>query len=441
MENKEYDSEEMLSIMVDGARAIRKTGEKPWHYALQNKFQELHPSVIKAVKIQRPDNWQDLILQWPHVSEKDGTQIAYTRDERKGQDDVQTRTSVGKYLKMHFRSMPDHTIRDIVALFHPSECKFVKTMEDILYHLERGPTSCMVWEGQDHDDHPYQVYAIKYGWHMAVRIEEGDTVGRALCNEKTYVRSYNKAKDGGYSYSDQQLESWLNDQGYRKKSSWLGFKLEKIKSNRKYGFLAPYIDGADQGVSDCGQYFEIIHEGDYIFNNTNGEATEKHNSSCADCDETCDEDDLVAVGYHEDHHICSSCQNNEYTYVIGRRGAEYYAPSDEAVYSDDMDSYYHQNYLSDNEIVELLNGDYVHLDNAICIDDDWYRSNDEDIVQLKDGDYALLDNCWLCEHSGDYYLNDDDDEKVETLGGKTIHSDYSDEYETEEENEPSAQNA
>jgi hypothetical protein len=54
---------------------------------------------------------------------------------------------------------------------------------------------------------------------------------------------------------------------------------------------------------------------------------------------------------------------------------------------------------------------------------------EDDCVELYNNDYAHEDDVWRCEHTGDYYLNDDAEEyKYETECGKTIHIDYADQY-------------
>ena len=108
------------------------------------------------------------------------------------------------------------------------------------------------------------------------------------------------------------------------------------------------------------------------------------------------------------------------------------------------DTYYDSNYLSDNNIVELHDGDYAHQDDAVYIDrlDEWHLTDDctycehsneyeldGDCVVLHSGEHAHEDDAWMCEHTGDYYLNEDEEEyKYETECGKTIHIDHADQY-------------
>jgi len=145
--------------------------------------------------------------------------------------------------------------------------------------------------------------------------------------------------------------------------------------------------------------------------------------------------------------VCDSCCHNSYNYSISRRGWERYINSDYVVYVESQDQHYDEDYLGDNNIVLLENGDYEHTDNAVEIDDEWFNIEDENIVCDHNGDYQLLNNCvalengeyaltdeaWLCAGSADWYLRDD----VEpvTVDGETYHPDYVPEQETEEEGE------
>ena len=116
-------------------------------------------------------------------------------------------------------------------------------------------------------------------------------------------------------------------------------------------------------------------------------------------------------------------------------------PSDRAVYV--SDNYYDTDYLSDNNIVELANGDYACQDDACYVErlDEYHLVDDcvhcehsneyelsDDCKQLHDGEYAHEDDCWQCEHSHEWYLDDEAGIRYETECGKTVHIDHADEY-------------
>jgi hypothetical protein len=435
-------------------------GYRRWFHDLTNKFPDTHPAVIEAYKLTMPHNWQQLLLEWPHRSETDASRIAYTRDERSGENDRQTITTVGKYLARHF-DLPDHVIRDLTARHTAAgqTFKFLNTTVDMVDAVNNGPYSCMCWRNRDnvrcsdnHYRHPYEVYDPKYGWHMAVRINGESIDGRALCNtdssdQKYFVRSYKRDPNGGYSYSDEFLEAWLKAQGYEHYGAWdYGTKLAHIATNCE--FLAPYIDGNRRDVDICRNgnevWLEISDSGDYTCDNTDGEPDGVNRTTCDDCGEYCDEDDMYWTGTGEDNHVCQCCIDN-YLYAYSRRGYQYYINSDYCVYVESQDEHYDEDYLHDNNIVRLENGEFEHTDNAVEIDGDWYHNEDDDIVFDEYNDrYQLTDNCthtedmgyvhtdnvWQCQATYLYYS--DNIESVE-VNGETYHPDNAPETESNEE--------
>lgn len=436
---------------------------RDWFYHLTRRF-NLHPAVPDAFDYADPYNWQQLLLEWPHKAETDINRLAYTRDERAGEADKQTVTTIGKYLARHF-DLPDHTIRDIAARYTAtgSVFKFLNTTDDMVHAVNNGPYSCMCWRERDNvrctdgvARHPYEVYDSKYGWHMAVRIaEEGRIDARALCNtegeQKYFVRSYKRDPGGGYSYADEHLEAWLKGQGYSHQSEWHeGARMAYYETRND--FLAPYIDGDTKHVSVCRapdgkQYLEIDSGGEFDCDNTDGVPSGGGNCTCDDCGESYHEDDMHYVGYSDDRYICSGCLENDYTFVVGRRGNTYYVSNDYIVYVESQGEYYDVDYLDDNNIVQLENGDYEHGDNAVHIEsvDEWYSTDDDRIVfdGYNERD-ELIDNCVCTEDRG--YVNKDDawqccatdkwyTTNIEpvTIDGETYHPDDAPETESDEE--------
>ena len=402
----------------------------------------MHSVIEAAVMASRPYDWQQLFLEWPHVSQGDRSKIAYTQNEVKGQKDIQTVTSVGKYLNRHF-DLPDHIIRDLVSR-HGSSARFqlVHTTAEMIYHLHRGPKSCMVWS-QDHgircDDgvtrHPYEAYDPKYGWHMAVRVEGDVTMGRALCmtspmdGVKYFVRSYLRpSNESSYSQTDDGMDTWLKEQGYTKESYWR--EGEKMAYHpARDNFLAPYLDGGERHVEVNAheRWLEIASDGSWICENTGGYATndeEDENSfDCEDCGDRTSDDDGYWIGRGEDTRVCESCLNNDYTYVYGRRGNQYYVHNDNVVYVDSQSESYDQDYLSDNEIIELECGEYAPMDEAVEINGDWYLMDDERICRFEDTDeYGLTEDGWQCAQSCNWYS--EDCTKFTEYKGERYHDDY-----------------
>jgi hypothetical protein len=436
------DADEMEAINI-------KRDARYWIIREMDSY-PMHPVIEASIKLVRPIDWQQLFLEWPHISQGDRTRIAYTQNEAKGQKNVQTVTSVGKYLNRHF-PLPDHTIRDLVSRHGSADTyKFVHTTAEMIYHLHRGPGSCMVWRedrGIRCDDgvtrHPYETYDPKYGWHMAVRISGDETIGRALCmtnsdGTKYFVRSYARpANNGGYSETDNGMENWLHEQGYVKESYWRDG--EKLAYHGTCDvFLAPYLDGGDKRVSiDAGNKWVIVDsDGEFLCDQTGGCPTDDSGDyfECEDCGDRTAEDDGYWVGRGDDTRVCESCQENNYRYAYGRRGHQYYVHEDNAIYVDSQSEHYDVDYLADNEIVELNNGDYESMENAVEVNGDWYHIDDERICRTEDTDEFLVrdDGCWQCEESGNWYSDSTDFVEVNDM---KYHPNYAPATDNAEEDE------
>jgi hypothetical protein len=411
-----WGGEPIATRRLDGGyEYTRLCPSRPWHRREQDRY-PMHPAVLKAVAIARPDDWQRLLLEWPHVptTVTDRGRVAYTQSEAKAERDLQTVTALGKYLRSHFTLLPDHAIRDIVASVTATGMKFVHTTAEMIYHLHRGPHSCMVWGSTEVDDHPYRTYDPKYGWHMCVHVNGDDTIGRALCyqsgDEKFYVRSY--LKTSGYSSSDEQMEQWLAEQGYTKRDDWHGCYLARLPGVNGCDFLAPYIDGGAQKVDTAHLNGErclvITEDGEYECCNTDGTYDDADMTTCESCSDRIHEGDGYWVGRHEDTIVCNYCLDEYYRNAYGRNGNQYYVHCDDVVYVESQDEYYHDSYLSDNSIICLENGEYEHEDNATQINGEWYHVDDDDIVLLENGEHALRDAAYECAESGKWYSIDDE---------------------------------
>jgi len=417
---------------------LRTCEPRMWHRREQERY-SMHSAVTKAIKLARPDDWQRLLLEWPHVPTEidpaNKARVAYTQTEAKGERDLQTVTSLGKYLRSHFTLLPDHAIRDLVASASTSGMKFVHTIAEMIYHLHRGPGSCMVWGGSDVDDHPYRTYDPKFGWHMCVHTDGDDTIGRALCyqsgDEKFYVRTYRKTS--GSSSRDENMEAWLHEQGYRRRDGWDGCYLARLPGVTGCDFLAPYLDGDAQHVDTThlngDRCLVITDGGEYECSNTDGTYDDANTHTCESCSDRVREGDGYWVGRGEDTLVCEYCRDEYYRYAYGRRGNQYYVHQDDVVYVESQDEHYHDSYLDDNGIITLENGEYEHEDNAVEIDNEWYHLEDERIRTLENGDIVLEDDAYECAEDGKWYSRDD--EPPVEVDGETYHPDNAPEQDEE----------
>ena len=420
---------------------------RDWHSDLQSRF-PLHPAVDKMLGMYRPKDWQQLVLEYPHQAESDRNRLAYTQNEDKGKRDIQTVTTLGKYLTRHFPHIPDHEVRNAVASYSVGGCKIVSTTAEMIQALMDGPSSCMSnnWRGSNLDNHPYKVYDPRLGWGLAVRIEDGEVIGRALVyehdGEKMFVRTYLRPSSSDrYSQADDNLNAWLRDQGYEHASDWDGC-LMRYYEGRHDRPLAPYLDGGIKDVEvihrDGVKLLRVCENGEYHFESQDGSCTENSDSeTCNDCGDRIDDGDGYWVGYDESDYVCQHCCDNNYYYAYSRRGNQRYINSDYVVHVGD--EAYDEDYLCDNSIVRLHDGECVHSDNAVYIESEseYYHCDDEavcyddyndqyalrdDLVELVDGSMCHSDDAWMCEATDGYYSNDDSDDRV-YIDGKFYHKD------------------
>jgi hypothetical protein len=440
----QYESMRLFDALCDIKLVLAKN--RAWCYR-EFSNHTLHPAIRKALELYRPDRLHLLVLEWGHRAHSDPSRIAYTQNEAKGEANLQTVTSVGKYLKRHFTYMPDHEIRDIAALYAGHSYEIVRTMPEMLDVLEAAPTSCMNngnWEDRDWSLHPYNVYDPQYGWGLAYSKMGGKITGRCLVNDtdKTYVRSYNDGQS--FSHSNEGIEMWLRENGYTKARDWVGCKIKHIVHGSK--IIAPYLDGDNKHASDRGEYLLVCEEGegDYVCESQGGYAQEYQACTCDDCGNAMDEDESTWIGENDSYRVCDRCCDYEYRFAIGRRGHEYYVHSGDATWVEDTESYYHDDYLDENGIVNCEDdGEYHHRDNclhlthrgvwvtmdadcAVYCEGSGEHEHTDDCVQLHDGEYCLIGDATQCSVSLDWYADADGIEWVYDRNGDAVHPDEAD---------------
>jgi hypothetical protein len=439
-------------IVADGVHVrvgpgdYRQTYEGREWFNQQRNRHHLHPAVYLMMTEHRyrAEDWHQLLLEWPHKAITDPNRLAYTRNEQaamhNGDSDAKAVvTTIGKYLTRHFPDAPSNLIRDVVAQFtYGGSTIITKDMDAMVNAVMQGPRSCMSssFDILCHDKeerHPYAVYDPSLGWGMAVRADtDGMVLGRCLVHEsedgKGFVRSYKREREySSHSGADESIEAYLSGLGYAKWRGWPDHVRIKRYPLRREGYLMPYIDGGNQHVDEDGDdEFRISSYGGFEACSTSG-IINGYTCTCDDCGQGMDEDDSYSIGYHGDSRVGHCCIDN-YTQVYGRRGNEYYVNSENAIEVDG--EYYHDDYLSDNSIVELHDGDYTHSDNAVYIEsaDAYYHVDDDDVCHTEDtNQHELKDDCWQCAESGNWYTNDTDSVEVD---GETYHPDHAPEPET-----------
>ena len=440
-------------IAADGVHAFDTTYQRwvksyhgrAWFKRERSKYQ-LHPAVIEMMWVYKPDAWQQLMFEWPHRAETDPNRIAYTRDERSGEADRQTVTTIGKYLRRHFTHAPDDLIRDIAAQHtYGGDIYITTSMAEMIRSASEGPRSCMSGSFDLRCDdgvrrHPYAVYDPSLGWSMAIRKQGGEYLGRCLLWQdpddpatKVFVRSY-KRESGERSHSgtDEAIEAFLRSNGYDKRREWpddTPLMLYELSNDR---YLMPYIDGGTQNVdvsTRLGRAY-ISSNGDFDAAKTGG-YTGGHEHTCADCGAGFDEDEGGYTGVHEDNHVCDTCLHENYTRAYTRRGNVAYISNDRVVFVGD--DYYDTDYLDDNDIVETVDGEYIHKSDATYIEseDAYYEDGDDRICYAEDTErYELVENCWRCEATQNWYTDATDYVEID---GEMYHPDDAPEVEDDEE--------
>jgi hypothetical protein len=441
MKYTSWQEQEAVSLTIDHLKYVL-VHSRAWHRREQSNH-KMHPAIRTALDSYRPDRLHLLVLEWGHRSHSDPSRIAYTQSDEKGIKDIQTVTSVGKYLKRHFTHMPDHVIRDIAALYAGHSYEIVRTMPEILDVLREAPTSCMNncnWDDRDWARHPYNVYDPAFGWGLAYSKMGNKVTGRCLVNDndKIFVRSYNDGES--FSHSNEGIEMWLRENGYSKASDWVGCRIARIE--HKGQFIAPYLDGDNKYVTDCGDYFDVCEEEDatYQCESQGGYAQPYNQCTCDSCGTGMGDEDGTHVGYHGDVYVCESCLE-DYIYAIGRGGNEYYVHQNDTVYVETHDQHYDDGYLDQNGIVYSdTDMEHYHRDDCVYLDNrsDWvHQDSDEyvycessgnhehrdDCVRLHDDDFCLKDDATQCASSLKWYADADDIEWAYDANGDTIHPD------------------
>lgn len=403
---------------------------------------ETHPAVLDALKRHTPVSLRQLLFHLPARAEMDSNKLAYFETPGKLADGIRTVTSPQKYLKRMFPHLRDDEVRDLCAPYMVAGDRFgiTKSTAETVAVAVHGPQSCMAGsQGFDSPVHPYIVYDYDLGWRAAYikatpaeteaaddhenHLDELRYSARALLFEpkKVFVRSY-RHDLGKYSHASEELEAWLVQQGYSKRSQWpAGTPVRRIPQGS--GHVMPYVDGEAQGVYQpyasvdnvlylAGGHGSRIGDAD----NTNGLLS--GGCVCEDCDETYDSEEGTCVGQHSDRNVCSSCAE-DYRWVRGARGESYYLheDNDNVVYVDD--NWYDRRHIEryGYEWAEYYD-DYVHSDELMtcAYDDERYKEADmcyfEDengegvhVAERNVNDYIKDEPCRFFVYAAAYNVN------------------------------------
>lgn len=214
-------------IRVEDKRVLETT-DNPKDVARRSSWWKKLGHIVRVKKV--PDtNWYDrerrrfrdgtyTHVPWycaindhfPHIIDDKGT-VAYTPNEKYGEQDRKLKLPMRRYLRMFVTKSNDDIAR-YCAPYEKHELRFAKTPKQIAWVYMNGPPSCMAYEPSHwhHKKHPTEAYGagdLAIAW-IGTRTKAS---ARVLCwpEKKAYGRIYG---DGGYMSG--LLRDLLRDAGY-----------------------------------------------------------------------------------------------------------------------------------------------------------------------------------------------------------------------------------
>jgi hypothetical protein len=324
--------------------------------------------------------------------------IAFTENAEKGQQDMQLRLSVSRYLaRFHADDLSSQTISRIYQRFMGSSSDYTLTIEQtkeafIYAYNRQGVTSesssfisCMEKDFSYLPEHPAAVYytgsksdslAIAYIKNPDTACRTAERVlARAVVwpENKSFVRVYGRDETMRTA-----LITMLEEAGFERTDDFSGARLKRIR----YGdgkFVMPYIDGDAQGIDEYDDHFEIVCHGQFQATETQGYISASR-FSCEQCgDGIDDEDGIRHVG---SDHWCEHCVDIHATFC--QYYDEYYPTAD-----------------GQNEVITLS----------------WRGRQEEQTWSQR----AIDNAAFYCEHTERYY-SDNDFNTIEVIVNKRGHT-------------------
>jgi hypothetical protein len=330
---------------------------------------------------------------FPHPSKQFPGQIAFTDSEEKGARDLKTTMRPGRYLTRFWgHVLTAETIREYASQFSArwgeAVYKIATAADDIERVYVNGPRSCMSHNANDYQSHmhPVRVYAsgeigVAYLETEATDDAPARITARCLVNlaAKTFTDGYGdfaRLSDmltrDGYTYDDEAIKR---------------LKLLRIKDHG--GFICPYID-VYGNVTDTGEDLLVgshYSKGTvYAACSTNGLIAAEPESTCDECGDETDADDMTTVrtGRYDSAEWCSCCVDNH------------------AFYCDYHERYYSDHRYEANDVVVRPTGatqtwscEAIANHATFCERSNEYVS-DSILVTLADGE--SVSPVWFAEH-------------------------------------------
>jgi hypothetical protein len=391
--------------------------------------------LIDRDKLNRIDNL--FSLHNVHYSLMSPMLIAYYPNLDHFRQGREVRTKLGKYLTqfkeeiqlndLEIKSITEaHTAR--VQAQQGWEVRFIESTDGTgwvnIYGQGERFNSCMT------NSKAVQVYAHeKSVLKLAYMLEGGSVIARAIVRtqnnwddtgdaSKGYIRVY--PDPNGHAEGRFMLDT-LKNLGYEKQTNLNGCLLTAIQHvDDDDVFMSPYIDYGNGGSQTAdpenidGKTYLVIGDGEYDLANTGGWTSNVETWNCDECGDEVDEDEIEYVE-DADRHVCNDCLSNDYTYVYGRNGDQYYVHHDNAIYA--SDEYYDSNYLSENDIYPCEASDeYYHIDDLVNTSMGFIHESYAKRLDYEDSE-------------GNNYAHEDD--IYELSNGKLCHSNDAEELQEE----------
>lgn len=309
--------------------------------------------------------------------------LAFTENPTKGQQDIQLKLPVTRYLaRYHSDTLSSDQIRDIAGKFAADTYTLTieQTKEAFVFAYENQQVcsesslhvSCMA-KPTDHYGTPVHPAAVYYTGSRSDSLaiayirdpnNPDKVLARALVwpDKETYVRLYGTSETMRIT-----LREKLQAAGFTCDDDFAGARLRRIEMNGGSRFVMPYIDGDVQCVTDHGDHFEIDCDGQYSATETRGYVYGKSQYTCDHCGDGMDEDEAHDV---QGDTYCTHCYEHR----------TFFCERNQETYPDDHGS---------NEVVTMVR----------------YRYNDTSLREMTQtwSQDACDNDAFYCEHTETYY--------------------------------------
>lgn len=388
-------------------RSIDK--EQNEHYAKNERIQII---IQRAVHYNLTDEEGIKSHRWaiPQVAKSDNSKIAYYKSREHALKGRKTVTTIGRFLTRFLKFDNDTEVcRDLIKELRlimtedlTSFIKFAHTTDEIidLYTNKcRGGSlsTCMSHDAGYYFGHchPLTVYGQSKDISIAYLEVDGKVKARAVINNKR--KEYNGTQYGDTS----MLKQALDDMGYSE-GDLTDCIIPKIENENGHGgYIMPYIDFIGT-VNDYDINNWIIasygdHDSNESFNGdqATGLILADVNNRGADCDNCGDRYDNEMEGAYIDDEgidVCQHCLENDFTHAYGANQWQDYFRTESYTFVEFDCEYYIIDYLANHNLVFCDRDDcayslddcvyldnyneYVHLDDVISYDDEYYLIDD-----------------------------------------------------------------